>query len=306
MEVKDSTCVILAAGKGNRMGNMFGSINKTLLKVYNNHTIMDILLYELISEGIRKIIIICGHNAADLIDYVENLRETYHHKELLSKISDKFLRTEIISIKARHDFQKGPFFTLMTLNQYITPHSAKKNIELFKPNSDFITVIPSDTIFNRKILHWILSTEIILNKNQCNGTKIKNQPCHLFALEIKHNKLKKLKETFHFSCSYIKFKKSKWIGVSKYFEESSNEESKSSAYIQVPMVILPKEFITFGNMLLKTGITTIIDALQAYNEIDENVKTHKVTYQKMRKPPFFDIDSKTEYENIRKLGKIYL
>ena len=47
MQVKDHPAVILAAGKGRRLGNQFGGLNKTLLPLFDEYTILDILLFEI-------------------------------------------------------------------------------------------------------------------------------------------------------------------------------------------------------------------------------------------------------------------
>ncbi|MCP4761205.1 MAG: NTP transferase domain-containing protein, partial [archaeon] len=170
MKIIDFPVVILAAGLGKRFGGSFNGLNKTLLHIDDEHTILDNILYNIIDVGVTKIIIITGYNSDKIIEYCENLKISYQNKPILNKISKKFLNTKIEVIKARDDYKKGPLYTFLTINRYIFEGS-KKIDNILSEEHDFFVVIPADTILNRKILEKILNYQIVIDTKKMKNNK---------------------------------------------------------------------------------------------------------------------------------------
>jgi NDP-sugar pyrophosphorylase family protein len=66
------TAVVLAGGRGSRLGNLTKNCPKPLLKL-NNKKFLDFLLFDIARHGFKKIIIIAG--------YKGKLFRPYHKKK---------------------------------------------------------------------------------------------------------------------------------------------------------------------------------------------------------------------------------
>ncbi len=298
MQVKDNPAVILAAGKGKRLGNQFGGLNKTLLPLFDEHTILDLLLFKIISQGVSQVKIIAGYKSGNLSSYIKSLKENFKNKRFLASISQLFLNCDIVFYKARKDYIKGPLYTLLTLNQ-LPPISSD---DQFKSDRSYLTVIPSDTIFYGDILEQIFS--LIINKE---GIEAKNpdlEQCHLFAIKITHLSVKSLVEHQNFSFTSIKIREDNTIKFEKYRKRKVVNEH--DYLVLLPVSFVSREFIKYSKSILGRGITKIIDAVENFLKDGNKIRIHTINYDFEGMAPFIDIDDLSTYNRVLELGKNFM
>lgn len=298
MQVKDHPVVILAAGKGKRLGNQFGGLNKTLLPLFDEHTILDLLLFKIISQGVSQVKIIAGYKSGNLSSYIKSLKENFKNKRFLASISQLFLNCDIVFYKARKDYIKGPLYTLLTLNQLPPISSDDQNIS----DRFYFTVIPSDTIFYGEILEQIFSLIIIKE-----GIEAKNpnlEQCHLFAIKIKQQSVKSLVEHQNFSFTAIKIRENNTIKFEKYSKQKIFDEH--DYLVLLPVSFVSMEFIKYSKSILGRGINKIIDAVENFLKDGNKIRIHTINYDFEGIAPFIDIDDASTYNRVLELGKNFI
>lgn len=298
MQVKDHPVVILAAGKGKRLGNQFGGLNKTLLPLFDEHTILDLLLFKIISQGVSQVKIIAGYKSGNLSSYIKSLKENFKNKRFLASISQLFLNCDIVFYKARKDYIKGPLYTLLTLNQLPPISSDDQNIS----DRFYFTVIPSDTIFYGEILEQIFSLIIIKE-----GIEAKNpnlEQCHLFAIKIKQQSVKSLVEHQNFSFTAIKIRENNTIKFEKYSKQKTFDEH--DYLVLLPVSFVSMEFIKYSKSILGRGINKIIDAVENFLKDGNKIRIHTINYDFEGIAPFIDIDDASTYNRVLELGKNFI
>lgn len=124
--------IILAAGYGNRMRPLTDNEHKTLLKI-NGITILDNIIDSLITNSVKKVVIVTGYRSEELKKY---LLENYNN------VNFQFVHNE--------DFK--------TTNNIFSLSLAFKNIQI---DSDII-LIESDLIYDHKIISDLINDS---NKN---------------------------------------------------------------------------------------------------------------------------------------------
>ena len=65
--------VILAAGKGSRMGNLTDETPKSMLKLNENHTLLSYNIMQLSEAGINSIILVSGYQSQKIEEYAQEL-----------------------------------------------------------------------------------------------------------------------------------------------------------------------------------------------------------------------------------------
>jgi len=69
--------VILAAGKGSRLGNLTNDTPKSMLKLNENHTLLSYSIMQLSEAGIESIILVSGYQSQKIEDYARELAKMY-------------------------------------------------------------------------------------------------------------------------------------------------------------------------------------------------------------------------------------
>jgi NDP-sugar pyrophosphorylase family protein len=145
------TAVVLAGGKGTRLGSLTKNCPKPLLKINNEH-FLNYLLFNIARHSFKKIIIVAGYRG--------ELFKKFHKKKLLNTTTEVFIEKKING-------------TLGALNKV-------RN----KLKSDFF-IFNGDTFYN---FNYFLYNSIIFfkvsfsNYNDCNNCSYKNQKIsHFFS-----------------------------------------------------------------------------------------------------------------------------
>lgn len=298
MQVKDYPAVILAAGKGKRLGNQFGGLNKTLLPLFDGHTILDLLLFKIISQGVSQVKIITGFKSGNLSSYIKSLKENFKNKRYLASISQLFLNCDIVLYKARKDYIKGPLYTLLTLNQ-LPPISSD---DQFKSDRFYFTVIPSDTIFYGGILEQIFS--LIIKKEGIEAKNPNLEQCHLFAIKIKQKSVKSLVENQNFSFTSIKIRENNTIKFEKYRKQKNFDEH--DYLVLLPVSFVSMAFLKYSKSILGRGINKIINAVEYFLKDGNKIRIHTLNYNFDGMAPFIDIDDASTYNRVLELGKNFI
>ena len=119
---KEIQAVILAGGKGKRLGTLSKNTPKALIKI-NGKVFLDILIEQLKKNGIKNFLILSGYKKEKIISHYKN------DKIFILKGAENWQTlTRLITAKK---FIKGPNFLLMYCDNYIKNFSLKK-ILLFK------------------------------------------------------------------------------------------------------------------------------------------------------------------------------
>ena len=69
--------VILAAGKGSRLGNLTDDTPKSMLKLNDNHTLLSYNIMQLSEAGIDSIILVSGYQSQKIEEYAQELAKIY-------------------------------------------------------------------------------------------------------------------------------------------------------------------------------------------------------------------------------------
>jgi L-glutamine-phosphate cytidylyltransferase len=69
--------VILAAGKGSRLGHLTYDTPKSMLKLNDNHTLLSYNIMQLSKAGINDIILVSGYQSQKIEDYSQELAKIY-------------------------------------------------------------------------------------------------------------------------------------------------------------------------------------------------------------------------------------
>jgi hypothetical protein len=295
MQVKDYPVVILAAGKGKRLGDQFGGLNKTLLPLFDEHTILDLLLFKIISQGVSQVKIIAGYKSGNLLSYIKSLKENFKNKQFLASISQLFLSCDIAFYKARMDYIKGPLYTLLTLNQ-LPPMNSHDQL---KTEETYFTVIPSDTIFSGGILKQILSLKIQKEGLEAQNSEL--EQCHLFVINLTQKSAKMLVKHQNFSFTSIKISDDNTIKFEKYTKQKPNSEQ--DYLILLPLTFVSSGFLKYSESILGRGVNKLMDAVEKFLEDGNKIRIHKLNFTFEGTAPFLDVDDISTYDRVLELGK---
>ncbi len=139
---KEIQAVILAGGKGKRLGVLGKNTPKALIKI-NGKVFLDILIAQLKKNGVENFLILSGYKKEKIISHFKNKKI-----DIVKGGENWQTLTRIINAKK---FIKGPNFLLMYCDNYIRDFSLRKILSLKK----------------KKISKVILS--IVKKKNNQNG-----------------------------------------------------------------------------------------------------------------------------------------
>ncbi len=143
--------VILAGGKGRRLGNLTKKVPKPLLKV-NKREFIDYLIYFISSYNFSKIYLICS----------------YKHKEFFLKYHKKKIFNCLI-ICLKEDKPRGTGGALYTIKNRI-----KSDFFLFNGDSFFFIDLEKFYSFAKKNNKFLVSIALASNKNYLSNSKLSN------------------------------------------------------------------------------------------------------------------------------------
>jgi choline kinase len=297
MKIRDFPVIIVAAGSGERIGEIREQ-NKTLIEVDKKKhiKILDLLLFNLVSTGVRNIIIITGYRGENIKLYIEDLRVHIETNDFFQPIISDFKETVITCIDADPDYTRGPLYTLMTINKYRSPfYQEPKQPDSFDEMVNMIdtrqilnqikdyrlfTVIPADTIFNLTMLQSLFNQDLDDKNAVIANRKIK----------ISIKSIVSVNESDEFGIGAILYKIKS--GEIVYKKKEQNIDTRD---ILLPIISVFPKFLNFIETLRMTEVSKIIDATNVFIKRDERNSTiTKIIEFKGSNPPFFDIDTKED------------
>lgn len=213
--------VILAAGIGKRLRPLTNEIPKILLPL-NNCRVLDIIVTNVASLGIKKILFVTGHGEERLIDAVER---AYWRRGL---VEVRYVRNS--------DYTK----TNTAMSLYLALRSLSA--------SDDIVVINGDVVFDRRILKGLLLTSrsaIVVDKDK----KLTEES---FKVKIENGKIVDMGK--HIS---IRSATGEYIGISRI---SKADYSDAIIYLKEMLEKDPNAYydLVFKELSLKKGGTEIV------------------------------------------------
>ncbi len=267
--------VILCAGMGTRFRKNKIKGPKSLIQIQSmgNKPLLGIIIDNLLSQGLDKIIVILGYRGKLIESYISNL-----------KCQDSILSERIITINAHPEYKKGPLFTFLTLLD---------NPEIRKEQNNLL-VFPGDTIFDQVLLNDLLS--IIIKQIQ----KIQGRAL-IFYTRIKASDIKKKS---HLISNVTTIKRDD-IEVMAQIEEIELSTIKKDTYINqmIPIFFLNYKFLLLISQILKSSDSNKIS--EVLNEICKKNLQDILACEITSKGSFYDIDTAfdLEYLNKKKSGQ---
>lgn len=295
MHLYEYPAVILAAGMGTRIQEIGEIKNKTLLPIIQEFTIFDVLIFKLIKANVRKIYVIVGYNANNLILYIK--QKQYLRKNLFINHLKIANQVNIIPIAARPEFIEGPIFTLLSLKDKSKNELITEIIKDLPDKPHFFTIFPSDTIFNSELLDMIMNCDLShnYNKNNEDFKELSNPFCHVFGIQLNQNMINDLQPNYPCTYGYIEHDAKNNIKQIKKGQLNSII-SKSNTLLQIPIVSISEDFLYFAEDLINKGEewTRIIDVINKLILEKNKVLLHNIPFN-LDLAPFYDIDTADNY-----------
>ncbi len=151
--------VILAGGRGTRLGSLTKNMPKPLLKI-NQREFIDYIIYYISSYNFKKIYLVCS----------------YKHKEFFLRYHKKKI-FDCLIICLQEDKPRGTGGALYTIKKRI-----KSNFFLFNGDSLFLVDLNKFYNFAKKNDQNLISIALASNKNYLSNTKLSN-------IKLKKNKI---------------------------------------------------------------------------------------------------------------------
>ncbi len=274
------TFVILCAGEGVRLKDVFNKAPKPLLKFKSlkNNSILQNTISNLNKLDIEKIAIVKGHLGNKIDEFVAFLTK-----------NDDNLKEKLLVVDSGKKYKLGPLYTFLSFTQ---------NENIFLKNKVFV-VIPGDTLFNysllKEITNYLLKTFNLIQKYPYTFYRI------IKANKLKNNFIKKI-----ISISEIeKMGKLEFLKKINQIELQLLDENANINQI-FPLFVFSYNFIQDiiklqDLMGSKNGVS-----IQSIREMINLMisRGKKVLSVKLpEKFDFYDIDYKTDIINIEKILK---
>ncbi|MHA1194568.1 MAG: NTP transferase domain-containing protein [Promethearchaeota archaeon] len=272
---KNYTVVILCAGKGTRMEDLVKNIPKPLLtlKKFNNKTILEILVEELIQIGFETYFIIGGYLKQKLEKQVS---------KLINKFKSKGIKLKFID--ASPDYKLGPVYSFLSIQKI------KNDLD----EEDILLLFPGDTIFERKLLESLHERINELEENVFDNPILFYQEYETFERE----KYDDSNDLTIKSFNVIETSNIENFEIITKFEKKSLKKIQNLRKIKVviPILILKYGFIheiSKISKLLKEN--TIIEALDVLNKR----KFLKLLAFKIKSSlKYYDLDNKKDLREL--------
>ena len=260
--------VVLCAGEGTRFREDNSNIPKslTLIQSMDNKPLLDIIIADLLSQGLNNINLILGSLGNVIESHIFNL-----------KSRDPILNSRIITINAHPDYKKGPLFTLLTILDYP---------EIFKKDSLFL-VFPGDTVFDHNLLYEILMI-LITGFGIIQGKPI------IFYKRVRTSDIKKT------SISRVKTIKKRNTEILARIEEINLVNNKEDVWIKqiLPVFFLNYEFLLLISQILKSSHSNKISDI--LNKACKRNLQEVIACEITSKGSFYDIDTIFDLDHLNK------
>ena len=259
--------IILCAGKGTRIKDVFPSIPKCLIKIQqlDNITILNYLISALLDIKIDLIEIIIGHLGSQIEEYIR-----------LTKVKNKKRYRKVGIINSGEEYQKGSFFSFLSLSKNLSKYYSR----------DLFLVFPGDTIFPKEIL------ENVLYLIYENGDSFRNFPSIFFQEKKKEANSKGLISIVE---TYSKDKK---FFLKKIVQIDCNIQNLGQTKQVVPILSFPYKFIiNIIDKAEKMKVNTIKDML---NLLVESKGQEIIVNKLSSESQFYDIDSESDLISFEK------
>ena len=267
--------VILCAGEGTRFRDINSTIPKSLIQIQSmdNKSLLNIIIDDLLSQGLKNIIIILGSKGKVIESYISSMKR-----------QDPFLNSGIITLNAHPDYKKGPLFTFLTILDYP---------EIIKKENNFL-VFPGDTMFDQVLLNDII---IILMKEV---EKFQGKPI-IFYNRVRASEINKKRHLI----SRVKTIKKRGIETLIRIEEIEVSNISEKTYIDqiIPIFFLNYEFLLLISQILKSSHSNKISEI--LNEACKRNLQEVIALEITSKGSFYDIDKvfDLDYLNKKKGGQ---
>ena len=263
-EHKRVIAVILCAGKGTRIKDIFPSTPKSLIKIeaFNNDPILGNLISNLIDLKVNLIDIVIGYLGFQIKEYINFLKATGEKKYTIISI-----------INAEKEYQKGPLYSFLSIN---------KNFEKYLKDDIFL-VLPGDTIFSKSLLKNVL--RIITNQHV-----IFRETPAIFYQIIKTDDLLQLSKVSYSILESLPEREGFYH--IKSIERENLNKSKGSVKKVVPIICFPYILIRdMLNITLKMDFNSIRELI---NFLIKEKGQRFEFYELSSKYKFYDIDSERD------------
>jgi NDP-sugar pyrophosphorylase family protein len=272
---KDTSVILLCAGKGTRFGEITSSLPKALLKIDPlDQVLLEHTIHQLEQFNIEKIGIVTGHLS-------EQIR-TYIHK--ITK-DDEALRQKIVIIDSNDQYQKGPLYSFLSI---------RHTEDFYIPNQLYL-VIPGDTYFETEILKNILD---VVKKNKSTAM---NSPLIFYrTLKVKEllEKVEHKEYVKDKSISYVELNQDnlrKTLIQIKTSKVRDFDEFRTIEQI-LPIISIPYNFIEkITNIIKEKSLNTLRGILNYLSSKGRNIIAINIP----SKGFFCDIDKKSDLKNLR-------
>jgi len=262
--------IILCAGEGTRFREINSTIPKSLIQIQSidNKTLLNIIIDDLLSQGLRNIIIIVGFMGKVIESYISNL-----------KSQNPPLNNRITTLNAHPDYKKGPIFTFLTILDYP---------EISKKDNNFL-IFPGDTFFDQDLIKRIIIT--LMKKIK----KFQGKPI-VFYNRVKASDINKEGQTI--SC--IKTIKKREIETLIRIEEIEFSSINEKTYIDqvIPIFFLNYEFLLLISQILKSSRFNKISHI--LNEVCKRNLQEIIACEINSTGSFYDIDTSFDLDYLNK------
>ncbi len=264
--------ILLCAGEGTRIKDIFPSTPKTLIKIkaLNDISILDYLLSNLLNLKIDLIEIITGYLGSQI--------ET--HFTILKK-SDKLVKEKVNITNSGTDYKKGSFFSFLSIS---------KKIDNYNSNDIFL-IFPGDTIFTpillKNVLQVISSDYELFHKYPV----VFYQQKKGYELKQSHKNLISILET------YIE-KENTFLKELVHFDVNSKDITQVKKV--VPIVSFPYNVI---NQIIKDSKKMDISSIrELINFLNTSEHYKFLAYKLNPNYEYYDIDTNMDLIKLKKKG----
>ncbi|TFF69401.1 MAG: hypothetical protein EU516_00375 [Promethearchaeota archaeon] len=262
--------IILCAGKGTRIKNIFPSIPKPLIKIQRleEELILNQLISNLLDLKIDQIEIIIGHLGSQIEDHIRSIKR-----------NGKKDYTKVSIIDSGQEYKKGSLFSFLSFSKNLAKYFSR----------DLFLLFPGDTIFSKELLKSIFN--LISEK----GALFRKSPS-IFYHNTKRDDL--MSDLQHPISILETFSENNEFFLEKIVQVDIRSQNRDIIKQVVPILSFPYKFIIkMVNEGNKRNITSIRDMI---NFLIESKNQRFMVHELSSKDRFYDIDSEKDLINFEK------
>jgi len=264
--------IILSAGKGIRIKDIFPSTPKSLIKIHtlNDISIIDHLISLLLDLETDRIEVIIGHLGSQIEAHIAMLK---------NKAKKGYDRVSIRD--SGQEYQKGAFFSFMSFTKDLSRYSSQ----------DLFLILPVDTFFSKGLIKNIFQ---LISQHE---SLFRDFP----SIFYQERKTKDLELVPNNSVSILEtFTEKKEICLKKITQLDSSDQNLVKIKQMVPIVCFPyKSIIKIIKNAHEMQITSIRNMI---NYLVESEGQKFIIYELDSEHRFYDIDSEIDLVNFEKKG----